>query len=253
MSNNGHQYFCINTSKTETCYKTPITIAGTDVFINVNANLRNTVRELLTIQKELYMEAIGDHVRYVDRKLVQRYNSRKSKPSGESFAQVRGALSQNEIEKKLKSLINSFSARFQRLTGIGEDIKTEFQYVQALSKEVKRRIKEGQMKLQGDIPLLRIYHEIDMTCNFSKDPKRSYHTVYLSPAGTINHCLRIESCGFRGGILNNSDGVYDEFSHKMFSHMETSIAFEPPKQCSTIVIENLEKTVEKLLAGKLRV
>lgn len=248
MNNKQHQYSCISTYKTETCCNDPIILAGTEIFIDVNANPCTTTAELLSMQKELYMETMGNHVRYVDGKLMHHHNVRNRSSQGSNFIPVFGALSKKKIDKQVGSIIYSFSARFQRLTGICEGIKTEFQYFQNLSKEVKRRIEEGELTIQEDITLLEICHETDVMCAFSTDGQKGYNTVYLSPDGTINLCSSIESCGWRGGILYDGCGAYDEFYHKMFSNMETSKAFEPPKRCSTIVIENLEK----ILAGKLR-
>jgi hypothetical protein len=104
MNNKQQQYSCINTSETETYCEGPIIIAGKAIFIDANAKPYNVTAELLRIQMELYGEMLGEHVRYVDGKLVQHNNGKKNSRR-RNFIQIAEALSKEEIDKQIRSLI----------------------------------------------------------------------------------------------------------------------------------------------------
>lgn len=107
MNNKQQHYSCISAYATETCCEGPIVIAGTGIFIDVNAKPYNITAELLDMQMRLYEGITGGHVRYVDGRLVQHYNSSKKHTRHRNFIQISGALSEKEIDERIRSMRHS--------------------------------------------------------------------------------------------------------------------------------------------------
>lgn len=137
-------------------------------------------------------------------------------------------------------MVCTLTERLQKL-GIQREVKTELEYFDSLAEEVKKRVEEGTLKIQGRTTLLESKVETE-GCKPSLDPAYCYETVYLSQDGTIKITRTFHDGGWHGGVHGPFNMEYNKNEYNMHRQYQIGISQE---RCS----DNIRKKLEKVLSG----